>query len=172
MWTTPSQRCGTDHAKCNNHSTSRRASSKGVVCLSAGTKTVAAPFAPRTPSAWPVSVWPTALCGVEERVLSGGREAGSLKVCGSERNSGCGGCQELSAEALTPRTGAPRLHCAACGRRRSIEILDSDLDLCTDGLNVRFAMRGGCNAEMWPKSARSSLGTLHGEESLGEMPRG
>ena len=45
-----------------------------------------------------------------------------------------------SAEALTPRTGAPRLHCAACGRRRSIEILDSDLDLCTDGLNVRFAM--------------------------------
>ena len=58
-----------------------------------------------------------------------------------------------SAEALTPRTGAPRLHCAACGRRRSIEILDSDLDLCTDGLNVRFAMRGGCNAEMWPKRA-------------------
>ena len=80
--------------QCNNHSTSRRASSKGAVCLSAGTKTVAAPFAPRTPSAWPVSVWPTALVG-EERVVSGGREAGSLKVCGSERNSGCGGCQEL-----------------------------------------------------------------------------
>ena len=55
--------------QCNNHSTSRRASSKGAVCLSAGTKTVAAPFAPRTPSAWPVSVWPTALCGAEERVF-------------------------------------------------------------------------------------------------------
>ena len=78
-----------------------------------------------------------------------------------------------SAEVLTPRIGAEApLRRRVCARIDDRRLVDSHRPVPTGGLNVRFAMRGGCNAEMWPKRAGLLWERLHGEVSLGEVPHG
>ena len=59
-----------------------------------------------------------------------------------------------SAEVLTPRIGAEApLRRRVCARIDDRRLVDSHRPVPTGGLNVRFAMRGGCDAVMWPKRA-------------------
>ena len=108
-----------------------------------------------------------------ERALMASKEglAGSLQACQRSRGFGTATVDLSkslrlesgilvvvdmvgSAEVLTPRIGAEApLRRRVCARIDDRRLVDSHRPVPTGGLNVRFAMRGGCNAEMWPKRA-------------------